>query len=280
MIRRLVNAAKRRMPKRPAAPVRAITKPAPPVVTDGMIVDVDWAAMTPAEQGAFYDENGFLVISQAISPQELETIHREIKSYGLTGLTADIWQVPSFLPLIENEKILSALHTIFGEEIRFFKGAYVETPPIDVAGEKARPKVFHVDYGVGETGGDFYNSCASWVNVGLYLTDMTPELAPFWVVPGSNRHYDVVPSANMEAMADKAKLVLPKAGDAVFIHCMTVHAGGDNLSNVTRHAIFLSYRPAWARPVGPVPEWPQEFIDKAPAKRKRLLMGLNEGLGG
>src|SRR5882724_8790483 len=137
MIRRFVNAVKRRLPQRPAAPVRAITKPSPPVVTKALIIDVDWAAMSPAEQGAFYDENGFLVVSQAISPKNLETIHREIKSYGLTGLTADIWQVPSFLPLIENEKLLSVLHTIFGEEIRFFKGAYVETPPFDIAGEKA-----------------------------------------------------------------------------------------------------------------------------------------------
>jgi phytanoyl-CoA dioxygenase PhyH len=279
MIRRLVNAFKRRIPKPASAPPRAIcAAPSVPVITKDLIVDVDWAAMSPSEQAAFYDENGFLVVSQAISREDLAIVHHEIKSYGLTGLTADIWSVPSFAPLIENRKLLSALRTIFGEEIRFFKGAYVETPPIAVAGEKARPKVFHVDYGVGESGGDFRNSCASWVNVGLYLTDMTPELAPFWVVPGSNRHYDVVPSDDMESMADQAKIVLAKAGDAVFIHCMTVHAGGHNLSNTTRHAIFLSYRPAWARPVGRVPEWPKEFIDKAPAKRKPLLLGLNQGL--
>lgn len=243
-----------------------------------LVIDIDWAAMSASEQKAYFAENGFLVISGAIGRNKLAEIHRDIRSYGLTGLTEDIWAAPSIAPLIENPKVVSVLQDILGEEMLFFKGAYVETPPRKIAGTRARPKVFHVDYGVGEQIGDFRNSCASWINVGCYLTDMTPELAPFWAVPGSNRDYSIVPGSNMEHLAGRARMVLAKAGDAFLIHCMTVHAGGHNDSDQTRHAVFLSYRPVWARPVGRVRGWPKKFIESAPPERRKLLVGLNRGI--
>ncbi|MDX6443622.1 MAG: hypothetical protein QOH71_696 [Blastocatellia bacterium] len=239
---------------------------------------VDWAAMSASEQRTFFAMNGFLVISEAISSQELREIHREIDAVGLAGLTADIWGVRSFAPLIENKKTLSALRNIFGDELRFFKGAYTDSPPRGPVGSRSTRTGFHVDYGVGESDQDFRNSCASWINVGYYLTDLTPENSPLWIVPGSNRDYSIVPCSDMEHMDKDSRMVLAKAGDAMMFHCMTVHAGGYNVSKDARRAVYLSYRPAWARPVRSVPEWPEEFIESAPPERKRLLLHLNEGI--
>ncbi|HET9713100.1 MAG TPA: phytanoyl-CoA dioxygenase family protein [Pyrinomonadaceae bacterium] len=243
---------------------------------DAPIFEADWARMSALEQRDFFAENGFLVIPQAIKSSELKKIHSEIVSCGLTGTTEDIWDAPSLLSLIENEKVVAALQIIFGEDIRFFKGAYVEAPPEPK--EKSERHWLHVDYGIGERQGDFRNSCASWINVGYYLTNLTPQHAPFWVVPGSNCWYHFIPEAYMEYLDDKARMVLAKAGDAVLFHGLTVHATSDNASQEKRQALFYSYRPAWARPIGPVPEWPQEFIDRAPPERKKLLLGLNQGL--
>ena len=247
-----------------------------PYSADAPVFEADFANMSTIQQRDFFAENGFLVVPQAIKPNELKKIHSEIVSHGLTGTTEDIWKAPSMLPLIENEKVVAPLRSIFGPEIRFFKGAYVEAPPQPDA-EPGRHWL-HVDYGIGERDGDFRNSCASWMNVGYYLTDLSPRHAPFWVCPGSNRWYHFVPEVDMEDMNDKAQMVLAKAGDAIFFHSLTVHATSDNVSNEIRQALFFSYRPAWARPVGPVPEWPQEFIDKAPPERRKLLIGLNQGL--
>ncbi|OLE51703.1 MAG: hypothetical protein AUI36_18570 [Cyanobacteria bacterium 13_1_40CM_2_61_4] len=234
--------------------------------------------MSSLEQRSFFSENGFLVVPNAISSDQLADIHMEIKAYRFKGTTEDIWAAPSVPPLIENEKVLSALQSILGEEVRFFKGAYVETPPIGIQGKAQERKALHVDYGIGENIGDARNSCASWINVGYYLTDLTLEHSPLWVVPGSNRNYHVVPTDDMEYMANEAKMVLAKAGDAVLFHCFTVHAASLNVSNDTRHAFFFSYRPAWAKPIALIPEWPEAFIDKAPPQRRRLLRGLNQGL--
>jgi Phytanoyl-CoA dioxygenase (PhyH) len=238
----------------------------------------DWAAMSDSEQREFFNANGFLGISEAIPSQELREIHRDIDASGLTGLTEHIWRVPSFAPLIENKKVTSALRNIFGDEVRFFKGAYTDSPPHGPVAAMSTRTGFHVDYGVGEASRDFRNSCASWVNVGHYLTELTPENSPLWIVPGSNHNYGIIPCSNLEYWEKNAKMVLAKAGDAIFFHCLTVHAGGYNVSNEGRRAVYLSYRPAWARPVGPVPEWPKEFVDNAPSERKKLLLGLNEGI--
>lgn len=243
---------------------------------DAPVFEADFARMSALEQRNFFAENGFLVIPQAIPASELKTIHSEIVSYGLTGTTEDIWDAPSLLRLIENERVVGAVRAIFGEDIRFFKGAYVEAPPEPE--EQPGRHWLHVDYGIGEPQGDFRNSCASWINVGYYLTDLSPRHAPFWVCPGSNRWYHFVPDTDMEYTDDTAKMVLAKAGDAIFFHCFTVHATSDNVSHEMRQALFFSYRPAWARPIGPVPEWPQEFIDKASPERRKLLLGLNQGL--
>jgi hypothetical protein len=235
--------------------------------------------MSAPAQRNFFAENGFLVIPEAIPADQLANIRRDIQTYGLTGTTEDIWAAPSLAPLIENEKLLSALHSILGNEVRFFKGAYVEYPASKLRGEKPRRKVLHHDYGIGERTGDFRNSCASWINVGYYLTDLTPEHAPFWVVPGSNRTYHLIPESDLEYMDNEARMILAKAGDAILFHCLTVHTSGINVSDRPRQALFFQYRPAWARPIGTVSEWPKEFIDNAPPERRRLLLGLNKGIG-
>ena len=210
---------------------------------------MNWAAMSPAEQRAFFAKNGFVGVSEAIPAEELGKIHRDIEKIGLTGLTEHIWGVPSFAPLIENKKVLSALRNIFGDEVRFFKGAYTDSPPRGIVGKESTRTGYHVDYGGGEATGDFRNSCASWINVGYFLTELTPENSPLWIAPGSNRNYEIIPCSNLEYWDKDARMVLAKAGDAILFHCLTVHAGGYNVSNDLRRAVYLSYRPAWARPV-------------------------------
>jgi len=241
-------------------------------------LQIDWASMSTEEQRTFFMENGFLGLSQVLSPQQLEALHGDIDKTGVTGLTEKIWNVASLPGVIENPKVMAALRNIFGDEVRFFKGASTDTPPGPVPTGRTTRTGYHVDYGGGECDGDFRNSCASWVNVGIYLTELTRENSPLWIVPGSNRDYGIIPCSDLEHMHSQAKILLAKAGDAVIFHCMTVHAGGHNFSHDTRRALYFSYRPAWARHVGPVPEWPRQFFDSAPPERKRLLKNLNEGI--
>jgi SAM-dependent methyltransferase len=241
-------------------------------------LDADWHALTPPEQARFFCENGYLVIPACLSRDEVREAIAEIARHGLKGTTEDVWQAPFAKHLVTNAKVLMALRAIFGNEIRFFKAAYVETPPRDRAGAEQQRQALHVDYGIGEQEADFRNSAASWVNVAFYLTDLTPEHSPLWVAAGSNRIYSVVPASDLEAFSDSARMVLAKAGDAVLFHSNTVHAASHNFSPVARHALFYSYRPAWAKPVGPVREWPADFVQSFPPEHRGLLNGMNRGL--
>ncbi len=239
---------------------------------------VAWDKMTGSEQVRFYNENGFLLVPGALSPDEVKQAIREIGECGLRGTTEEIWRAPFARALVTNPKLLSALGEIFGKDIRFFKAAYAETPSEkDTQVTKVR-RTLHQDYGIGEKEGDPRNSTASWVNVAFYLTDLTAKHAPLWVVPGSNRMYQFVPFSNFEFLADQAKMVLARAGDAVLFHCSTVHAASNNLSGEMRRALFYSYRPAWAKPAGIVPEWPSEFVESFPSEHQGLFRNLNVGL--
>lgn len=245
---------------------------------EGREIEANWAAMTPSEQERFYCENGFLVIPAALSLEEVREAVAEIGRYGLKGTTEDVWKAPFARRLVANPKLLSALTAIFGKDIRFFKAAYVETPPGDRTAYGQQRKALHVDYGIGEPEGDFRNSAASWVNVAFYLTDLSAEHSPLWVAAGSNRAYGVVPASDLERFRDRAKMVLARAGDAVLFHANTVHAASHNFSAGTRHALFYSYRPAWAKPVGLVQEWPEEFVKSFAPEHRPMLTGLNRGL--
>ena len=73
-------------------------------------------------------------------------------------------------------------------------------------------------------------------------------------------------------------MVLAKAGDAVLFHCRTIHAGGVMRSRRPRPSAFLSYRPGWAAPLGPVEEWPEHVMRGASPELRRLLAGQNDGV--
>jgi SAM-dependent methyltransferase len=239
---------------------------------------VAWDRLSSSEQTSYFNENGFLVVPAVLSGEEVRQAIEEIGKIGLRGTTEDVWNAPFARRLVANPKLLATLTAIFGQDIRFFKAAYVETSPSGKGAISQQRKALHVDYGIGEPEGDLRNSAASWVNVAYYLTDLTPEHSPLWVVPGSNRSYGVVPASNFEHLEDRARMVLARAGDAVLFHANTVHAASHNFSSETRHALFYSYRPAWAKPVGPVPEWPEQFIQSFPVEYQYLLKNLNGGL--
>jgi ectoine hydroxylase-related dioxygenase (phytanoyl-CoA dioxygenase family) len=245
------------------------------------VYERDWAAMSAVEQRAFFAENGFLVVPEAFSTAELETMYREIEEYALEKSPKEMMDAfctaPSFGAMIDNPKIISAVRTVLGPDVICFKGAYV-VKKSKKAGEPPHRTALHMDYAIGEGEGDFRNSNAMWVNVACYLTDMSFEHAPFAVVPGSHHQYHLVPGTDLEELKSDAVTVLAKAGDAlIFLH-NTVHAGGANVSGLTQHILFCSYRPSWARPIGRVVEWPKGFIAKAPPERQRLISNLNRGL--
>jgi hypothetical protein len=236
------------------------------------VIEADWAAMQSDDQRDYYGENGFILVPDALSPDVVGQLHCDIEAVG-TPLRVDeeVWDFPAFVKALENPKMLAAMRNILGPDLRFFKGAYLASPP-------GTPRqTLHVDHNMCAFEGDARNTCASWANVGFYLTDLSPEHGPLWVVPGSNKRYHLQPQTNYDYLLPEAKMVLAKAGDAVIFHRSTVHAGGANTSSRIRHGLFLSFRPAWAKPTGPVPNWAPERVEKVSLANRSLVGDLNVG---
>ena len=234
---------------------------------------VDFGAMTADEQRAFFDEYGFLVVPGAVPPAQLATIREDITHLNWREREDNFWSSPATGQLVENPAVTAAVRACYGPDIRFFKGVYVSRPPAPRDATKPTRQGLHLDYGTRENEADMRNNSPSWVNVGFYFTNLTPDHGPLWVVPGSNRRYDLAPGKSVEHMSGQAQMILAKAGDAVLFHCFTAHAGGYNFSDTSRDALFLSYRPKWAQLPTQNEVWPDAVLASASPELKRLLTG-------
>ncbi|HAW31405.1 MAG TPA: hypothetical protein DCY03_25420 [Planctomycetaceae bacterium] len=114
------------------------------------------------------------------------------------------------------------------------------------------------------------------VRVLYYLDDLTPEHSPFKVIPGSHLslHADGNPYRRYLSHEDEV-LVTCRAGSAVIINQKVFHANYPNFSDTDRHLLAIAYRPAWAGPIGEVPDYDPEQVQTLPEKVQPLFRSLN-----
>ena len=233
--------------------------------------------LSPAEQRQYYAENGFVLLPKVVSPEQMQRIAVEASGNERYDFEK-LWPGPALEGLITNPLLIGLVRRCYGEDLRFFKAVYAEwRDPNEATVQMGRQRL-HRDYTPEPADGDFRNSCASWCNVGHYLIDLEADEGPLWVVPRSHQLAWSVERRSFEQLADDARMVLAKAGDAVMFHNRTIHAGGVMRSGRPRPSVFLSYRPAWAAPLGTVPEWPAQIVHQAPPELLPLLSGQNDGL--
>lgn len=156
---------------------------------------------------------------------------------------APVWR------LIEHAATTSFLSDLFGDELVCVGVSYSRTDP----GYPGMP--LHTDshpYGSNILG--FAGTPPVLVRVLYYLNDMTAERAPLKVVPYSHLslHADAMPYGRFRSDAEEETITC-RAGDAVVINQRLFHGVGPNGSSTSRALIAVSYRPAWAGPITPLP---------------------------
>jgi hypothetical protein len=238
-----------------------------------------FAGMTPVEQQQYHAEFGFVLLPSVVSAEQISqvAVEAEAGNYRHHDYIKG-WPGPALQELITNPELLELLRRCYGEDLRFFKSVYAEWRDADEGKKRLGRQRLHRDYTPEPADGDYRNSCASWCNVGHYLIDLKIDEGPLWVVPGSHKIAWTHTGDDLERVADDARLVLAKAGDAVMFHNFIIHAGGLMRSGRPRPSVFQSYRPAWAAPLGAVPEWPEQVVAKASPDLRQLLLGQNDGV--
>ena len=167
--------------------------------------------------------------------------------------------------------MLNFIKTLFGDDIICTSCGYVLSRP-------GHPGIaLHTD--AQPYGSEIFGNQASaprLVRVLYYLDDLTPEKAPFKVIPHSHLslHVDGNPYNRYESHPEET-MITCKAGTAVIINQSVFHGNYPNRSRNERRMLAIAYRPAWAGPVYEVEDWPPEKVAKLPDHVRPLFKSLN-----
>lgn len=241
----------------------------------------DWASLTPGDQIRWIETNGFVVIPDLLSEDQLGSIRAELEllptravdySENQRGYANVQWtDSPETVRTIALPKMMTFLSKLFGDSIICTSCAYAVSLP-------GHPGIaIHTD--AQPWGSKIFGLTASspcLVRVLYYLDDLTPERSPFKVIPGSHlsMHSDGNPYRRYLSHPDEV-MVTCRAGSAVIINQKVFHANYPNYSDSQRRMLAIAYRPAWAGPVGEVPEHDPEKTARLPSDVRALFGSLN-----
>ena len=237
------------------------------VQKDKALARDQFVTLTLARQKAFFDACGFLWIPNAIPVAAIEQVLTDLDAHAPRSSLeyAAEWPVPAAVELITDENILRPMRACIGDDVRFFKGVFGQWLNHGEETMERGRQALHRDFN--EAG----KALPCWCNCAIYCLNLEPGQGPFWVVPGTHKLAPVAPDADFENLSDEALMLCARSGDAVFFHCLTVHAGGAMPDRRPRPSFFHSYRPGAQPPAPSMPPWPEEIVAAAAADLRPLL---------
>jgi ectoine hydroxylase-related dioxygenase (phytanoyl-CoA dioxygenase family) len=241
----------------------------------------DWSRLTPEQQVGHLELEGFVVLPDLLSTEQVTQIKRELARLTTKGTDYSEAQrshsdvqfsdSPACIELIAQPGVLAFLDRLFGDEVICTSCVYAVSKP-------GHPGIaIHTDaqpYGSKIFG--MQASAPRLVRVLHYLDNLTPECSPFKVIPRSHLslHADGNPYSRYLSHPDEV-MVTCRAGSAAIIHQAVFHANYPNTSDRDRQMLAIAYRPAWAGPIAEVPDWPADKVAKLPPHVRRLFGSLN-----
>jgi hypothetical protein len=241
----------------------------------------DFAAMRRSEQIRHLEVEGYVAFPRILDADRIERIKREMAAAEMghpdyspkqeRSVTQPQWLSRAVAELIGYPPMIEFLTDLMGPDIVFTRGFYQRTRP-------GCPGIsLHTD---GQPHGSdlfgYEGSCPRLLRVLYYLDDLTPDRAPFRLLPRSHLsfHAEASPYVRYRSHPEEVTLVVP-AGTAVVVPSMLLHGSHPNRDDVPRELVQLGYRPAWAGPIQPVPEWDAALVSAAPEAARPFLKPLN-----
>jgi ectoine hydroxylase-related dioxygenase (phytanoyl-CoA dioxygenase family) len=212
------------------------------------------------EQRQFFDANGYLMIEDALTPDELAAV-RAAADEAETRWRADPslpgTRIPEFLEiegimeyhpvlfdLVEHPRVLPLIREVLGPDVSIIDHAYYITPPGGVLDGEA----WHTDVRTRVRGVNHAGS-TMMVRLMIALEDVGWDGGATLILPGTHRQPDDTPIprvATPEDMPGAVRLTC-RAGTAYFFHGNVVHSPGTNRGAVTRRVLLYNYGHKWMR---------------------------------
>lgn len=229
------------------------------------------------QQRERYRQNGFLLVEDLVSPEEVNALRERIREYTHGGRPTDALQIQVepriqrgelhvehpgdgirkidglvqgddlFQRLGKHPNLLAILEPLLGPDIKMFRNSLLLKPP-----EVGSQKGWHQDSPYWPI--EPMELCSCW----FPLDDATPENGCMVVLPGWHRrgplpHVSVTDDyvIDPDALDQSQPLTVPmRAGSGLFFHSLLPHYTAPNRSTRWRRAIALSYMSAQSRYTG------------------------------
>ncbi len=182
-----------------------------------------------------------------------------------------LMQDERFRRIFTDTPFIDLLTRIVGDDLQMLDLQLLEFAPkaTHVGAVSTGTREWHTDI-------TFYSSLPISVNVGVYLTDMSPEKGPLYVIPGSHLWHREPTAAEVVAAHPEEVQVSVSAGTAVAFDAQLWHTGSKNLSETPRRALFAYCSHYWMKRMDeyytrPLPNEILESNDP----RLRQLFGLD-----
>lgn len=237
--------------------------------------------LSPAQRIHQIETEGYVILPDAISAETIAALKAEFETLPMRpSFFTDKPAFSSIPPhthgpvaagLIGNPPVLEFARALMGDELVFMHSFYILSHP-------GSPELeLHTDYQpFGSTYSQWLESCPLRIRVLYYLDDTRDDRAALRIVPRSHIcfHADAQPYRRYKSHPDEVLLPL-KAGDAFVFATRLFHGVGPNLTDETRGMVEIDYRPLWARPYGPVPDWSDEQLRHVPADLRPMVERRN-----
>lgn len=241
----------------------------------------DWSALSAGERIRSIELEGYVLLPGLLPPALLERVRIETGRLPLQAVDYSPHQKgcsevqftdsPAIHDVIAHPPTLDFLQTLFGDQLVCTSCTYT-------CAEPGHPGIaVHTD--AQPYGSKIFGAQASapvLARVLYYLDDLTPERAPFKVIPRSHLslHRDANPYKRYLSHPDEV-MVTCKAGSAAVINQKVFHGNYPNHSQSPRRMLAIAYRPAWAGPVGEAEERDAEKVARLPEHVRPLFGSLN-----
>lgn len=237
-----------------------------------------------ADQKAFFEENGYLIVPGALSPREIEHFttlvdaldrkHRQLQELGpgaFLEVRNAISKEHALLDLLDWPAAFPLVAELMGPSIQLNTSHAMVRPP-QPGGTAASFKAidWHRD-GCEEVFAVHGTFPWIYTKIGYFLTDLSrPDMGNLRVVPGSHKKAEKPPTQPGNSDPDGAIQVLTRPGDAVIFGQRTWHAVGPNFSDTVRKNIYMGYCFRWVKPLDYVTHSADLIAKGTPIQRQLL----------
>jgi len=244
-----------------------------------------------AEQRDSFNNDGFLIVPNALTPEQVERIvaagdkliesprtdDRFVANGNYDSFRNSIAKDDAFLEILTLDTTVPLIVQLLGPRIQSITSHLIYKFP-NAAGtpETFRTPGWHRD--VAYTPDDLGHNLIPRmeVKIAYYLTDTSkPNTGVTMFAPNSNHLKQKIEIPTGQSDPQGAVAPQLSAGDAIFFENRTWHAGAANLTNKITKAIMMGYGFSWMKPMD-YTTMPDELLEKCDPIQKQLLNGLKD----